>query len=60
MYILGVSTFGDWQHYMSDSVGSSFMSLCVVREEGQGIVNHAYRRNVKQHASKVAKLGEKL
>lgn len=38
---------------------SSFVSLCVVEEEGHEVVNHGYRRNVEEHVIKVDHLGEK-
>lgn len=42
---------GDWQHYKSDQL--LCMSLHVARKEGQEIVNHGYRRNIKKHIIEV-------
>lgn len=55
-----MSWLGDWQHYKLDPDQSSFMSLCVIGEEGQKTVVHGSRRNIKKHVVEVVKLGEKI
>lgn len=37
-----------------------FTSLCVVGDECQEVVNHGYRRNVKEHVGGDVTLGKKL
>lgn len=36
------------------------MSLCVIGEEGQGIINQGYKRNGKKNVIGVVTLGEKI
>lgn len=52
-----MSWMGDWQHYKFNPDQSS---LSVVGEQGQEIVSHGFRRNIKEHVEGFVKLGKNI